>query len=365
MIRGRNAGNVFDVLAMAYEAVCFPGRFAATIDMWGNMVTQDHARSMALNVLLTLPPIVLVSKCTFWMCFDLSNMHPEQIYEAGLIQIFIHFSQCLVPTSAAAFAICCMIIDDAGANQWSETPVPETDDGLPAGIPYVRDIVAFSFFMACFFFVVYWEYFPGIMLLIITFSMTVSFASCVARIIEKVRGIEEGALKQSRMWSTMVFAFRYSCLFHICTAPMAVKGIIVLRLVKHSSLRRVLKLNYTVEETECFIAMVPPSIFVALGAVVTALDHMAITNGDEDWSMALYGWYSSAAVLVFINIFTHVVYYCGKETGEAIYVEGESMRNLSNERIQSYNLVPSQRPSITGIFAFALTVFYMLFLVCV
>jgi len=136
MIRGRNAGNVFDVLAMSYEAVCFPGRFAATIDMWGEMVIQDHPRSMALNVLLTLPLIILISKCTFWMFFDLSNMTPETIYEAGLIEVFKHFSQCILPTSTALIAIISMIVDDADAFEWSETPVPETEGGVPGGIPY-------------------------------------------------------------------------------------------------------------------------------------------------------------------------------------------------------------------------------------
>lgn len=61
MVRRRNAWNVFDVLAMSYEAVYFPGRFAATKDMWGDMVTKGP-RYVALNVLLTLPTIIMISK---------------------------------------------------------------------------------------------------------------------------------------------------------------------------------------------------------------------------------------------------------------------------------------------------------------
>jgi len=365
MIRGRNAGNVFDVLAMSYEAVCFPGRFAATIDMWGEMVIQDHPRSMALNVLLTLPLIILISKCTFWMFFDLSNMTPETIYEAGLIEVFKHFSQCILPTSTALIAIISMIVDDADAFEWSETPVPETEGGVPGGIPYVRDIVAFCLFVSCYCFVDYWQN-PGIILLLATFKFIVYFASCVARILEKVRGLEEGALKKSRNWATIVFALRYSCLFQSCTPLHAVKGIIILRLVNYVCLQRgMLKLNLTVEETECFLAAVPPIFLASLGGALTAFDYMEIINEDEDWSMALYGWYSSAAVLVILNIFTHVVYYGGKVGGEVIYDEGESMRNLNIERIASYNLVPSQRPSVLGIFILSLTVFYMIFIMCI
>ena len=369
MIRGRNAGNVFDVLAMTYEACCFPGRFAATKDMWGNMVSQDHPRSMALNILLTLPPIIMISKCTFWAFFDLSNTFtPQQIYDAGLIGVLIHFHQVIVPTCATMFAVIVMISDEANATQWSVMPLPQGE-----GYPLPRDAVAVSFFMALFFFGEYWEYWPGIMLHIVTFASTVSFASCVARILEKVSGSEEkDTLKKSRMWSTMVFALRYSCLFQICRPYAAVKGIILVRLAQHAGLKHLkLKFTFTVEETECFLAVIHPGIVVALGAMLTVSDYMAITNWQnqdfwmQHWSEALGGWLFGAFVLIFFNVFTDVLYHCGSQSGEQIYDEGENMRNLSNERIQSYNALPSQRPSITGIFTITLTVFYLIFLMCV
>jgi hypothetical protein len=78
---------------------------------------------------------------------------------------------------------------------------------------------------------------------------------------------------------------------------------------------------FTVEETECFIAVIPPSIFVALGALVTAFDLITITSSlnDHNWSMALFGWYNSVTVLVYFNIITQALYYGGKWTGEENY----------------------------------------------
>jgi hypothetical protein len=365
IIIGRNSGSVFDVLAMSYEAVCFTGRFAATIDVWQNMVFEDHPRSMALNVLLTLPLITLMSKCTFWMFFDLSNTSPEALYEIGFIRFCMHFSHSILVTDLAAIAIFCMIVDKEDASQWTQTALPGTAYNIfPASYPFSRDIVATCFLGACFFFVEYWETHPGIMLLFMTFSFTVSFASCMARILEIVRGLEEGVLKKARMWSTIVFALRYSSLFHMCMPSEAVKGIIILRVAKHI-LKDLLTLNFTVEETECFIASVSPNLFASLAGAVMSFDYLGITNEHVDWSMTLYGWYSSAAKLLFLNFFTHVAYRCGREFGDVLYFEGASMRNLINERVQSYNHLPSHRPTVYGNFVFTLTVFYMIFIMCV
>lgn len=124
---------------------------------------------------------------------------------------------------------------------------------------------------------------------------------------------------------------------------------------------------FTVEETECFIAVIPPSIFVALGALVTAFDLITITSSlnDHNWSIALFGWYNSVAVLVYFNIITQALYYGGKWTGEENYNVGETRRNFCNERIQSGNLLPSERPISNGIIFVTWVVFFMLYLAMV
>jgi len=172
-------------------------------------------------------------------------------------------------------------------------------------------------------------------------------------------------LKKCRMWSAIVFALRYSCLFQLVSQCEAVKGVIVLRLVRHASRKR-LNVNFTVEETECFLSLIPSSILVAIGAAMTALDHIACNNGNiEDWSAALGEWYIGAAVLAFLNVFTHALYLCGQGSGIAIYDEGMTLRNHNSERIQLCNILPSQRPGLTGVATISLAVFYGIVIVCV
>lgn len=361
MVRGRNAGNIFDVLAMSYEAVCFPGRFAATKVMWGDMITQEHSRSLAFNALMVSPLILCAAKCAFWMAIDLSNMSPQVLVKFGLRRLWKQFELNLMSSTSALLAVFFLLIDETDATQWTETTLP----GTSISHIFIRDLVAFFSCAAYSYFVDFMEYWPGIALLLCTFSFTVTFTSCVATILEKVNGCEPGTLKKSRLWSAMVFALRYSCLCQIVTAPEVVKGVIVLRLVRHASLKR-LKVNFTVEETECFISLIPSSILVAVGAAMTALDHIAYNNGNlNDWNTALCEWYIGAAVLTFLNVFTHALYVCGRESGIAIYDEGENWRNHSIERVQSYNILPSQRPVLTGVALISLVVFYVVFIVCV
>eukprot|EP00573_Skeletonema_grethae_P010878 CAMPEP_0201692060 /NCGR_PEP_ID=MMETSP0578-20130828/5064_1 /ASSEMBLY_ACC=CAM_ASM_000663 /TAXON_ID=267565 /ORGANISM="Skeletonema grethea, Strain CCMP 1804" /LENGTH=598 /DNA_ID=CAMNT_0048177381 /DNA_START=163 /DNA_END=1959 /DNA_ORIENTATION=- len=361
MVRGRNAGNIFDVFAMSYEAICFPGRFAATKVMWGDMITQEHSRSLVFNTLMVSPLILCGAKCAFWMAFDLSNTSPQRLAQFGLRRLLKQFELNVISSTSALLAVFFLLLDEADATQWTETILPGTN----VSHIFIRDLVAFFSFAAFYLFVEFMEYWPGIALLLCTFSFTVTFTSCVATIVEKVNGSEQDTMKKSRLWSAMVFALRYSCLFQIVSHSEAMKGVIVLRLVRHASVKR-LKVNFTVEETECFISLIPSSILVAFGAAMTALDHMAYNNGNlKDWSTALCEWYIGAAVLAFLNVFTHSLFLCGQGSGIAIYGEGENLRNHSILSVQSYNILPSQRPGLTGVATISLAVFYGIFMVCV
>lgn len=361
MVRGRNAGNIFDVLAMSYEAICFPGRFAATKVMWGDMITQENSRSLAYNALMVSPLILCAAKCAFWLAIDLSNTSPQRLVQIGLYRLWKQFELNFVCSTSALLAVFFMLLDDTDATQWTETVLP----GTSISHIFIRDLVAFFSYTAYCGFVGFMEYWPGIALLLFTFSFTVTFTSCVATIVEKVNGSEEGTLKKCRLWSPMVFALRYSCLFLMVSHSEALKGVIVLRLVRHVSWKS-LKVNFTVEETECFISLIPSSILIAVGAALTALDHIAYNNGNlKDWSTALCEWYIGAAVLAFLNVLTHSFYVCGQGCGIGIYGEGENLRNYSTERVQSYNILPSQRPGLTGVATISLAVFYGVFMVCI
>merc|ERR1712176_804766 len=50
----RNAGNVLDVLQLAYQCSCFPGRFLATKESWGRMITCQLSQRIIGNQLLLM-----------------------------------------------------------------------------------------------------------------------------------------------------------------------------------------------------------------------------------------------------------------------------------------------------------------------
>ena len=362
MARGRNAGNIFDVLAMSYEAVCFPGRFAASKEIWGDMIdpvqhtTRDYA--MTFNVLLVFPLILCVGKLPFWMAIDLSNMSSHGIAKHGLAVLWEEFASIIVASVYTLSALFCAMYDGPLETRWTRYAVPGTNKSYP----FMRDCTAFFVFLGYYSFVEYMGFWPGIALLLCTLSFTVSFSSCVAAILEKVSGSQADTLKICKMWPIIVFGLRYSFLHQVCLFSQALKGVIFLRLARHASVKH-LNANFTLEETECVFSAISPRIYVVLGAVVTAME---IRNGVvKDLTTAFHEWFIGACFLAFVNAYTYGLYFCGQGNGLLIYKEGEALRNQSIQRIQTYNMLPSHRPVLTGITTIFLAVLYVVFIVTV
>ncbi len=359
MVRGRNAGNIIDVLAMSYEAICFPGRFEASKEMWGDMI--GHA--MTFNVLLVFPLILCIGKLPFWIAIDISNnMTIRYLMKIGLSGLLREFDTNIIGTVITLMALICFA-DPAGPNnnprRWNRWEMPWTNTGYPL----MRDYAAWFIWISYVYFVNYMEFWPGAALLLCTFSFTVSFSSCVAAILEKVNGSQADTLKKCKMWSPIVFAYRYSCLFWVLNLPLSLRGVVVLRLVRYASSKHFNNFNLTLEETECFFSAIPSSIYVAIGMAMTATD---ISNSVvKDWTTAFNVWFTPACVLAFVNAYTYGLYFAGQGIGLSIYREGEMSRNHCNERLQSNNVLPSQTPVLTGVAVFFLAVFYVVFIISV
>lgn len=60
MGRNKNAGNVFDVLQLAYEASLFPGRFCAMREVWISLTSQQDAQCLVCNMMLLVPSLALI-----------------------------------------------------------------------------------------------------------------------------------------------------------------------------------------------------------------------------------------------------------------------------------------------------------------
>lgn len=60
MMRGRNAGNLLDVLQLSYEVCLFPGRFSALRELWAGMINHQEARCVVANFLLLVPTLTLI-----------------------------------------------------------------------------------------------------------------------------------------------------------------------------------------------------------------------------------------------------------------------------------------------------------------
>mmetsp|Transcript_4765 Transcript_4765/g.8099 ORF Transcript_4765/g.8099 Transcript_4765/m.8099 type:complete len:579 (+) Transcript_4765:200-1936(+) len=355
MARGRNAGNIFDVLAMSYEAVCFPGRFAASKEIWGDMINQVNSRSLVFNVLLVFPIFLCMGKLPLLMAFSLSNeVSPRGIRRLGPLGLLREFDEEIIALSSTLIALLCMMYDGTGdGTRWARMRMPGTNKSYP----FMRDFSAVFIFFACKVFVSFMDLWPGIALLLCTLSFTVSFSSCVAAILEKVSGSQADTLKICKMWPIIVFALRYSFLHQVCLFSQALKGVIFLRLARHASVKH-LNANFTLEETECFFSAIPPSIYVAIGVAMTAMD---IKNGVvKDWMTAVNAWLVGPCFVACFNLLTYVFYWFGQASGDSIYEEGKR-----NERIQSNNLLPSRRPVFTGVVITFLALFYVVFIVCV
>ena len=355
MLKGRNAGNVFDVLAMSYEAVCFPGRLAATKVLWGDMMFQNNVdgRSLAFNVLLLFPFTLCMTKLPFLIPYYLSyGISASRFYQIGFSGVWEMVENDIEGTSIIkaqffallAFAMMAIDADEGGnASQWRH--------------PILRDCTAFFIFLANTIFVDVMNLWPGIAVLLFTFSFTVSFSSCVSAILEKVNGSEEGTLKKCKMYSVIVLAFKYSFLFQLCRYAERVFMIYIVLLIRlfMNASERVDMNSFTLERTLFYVQVAVGAVFA--GEIWTPIK--------KDKTTTLRDWLIGFPLLIFFSAYANGMYFCGQGVGRTIYKEGESQRNHNNERIRTYNVLPSQRPAMTGIATIFLALLYVVFVICV
>ncbi len=359
MLKGRNAGNIFDVLAMSYEAVCFPGRLAATKELWGDMMLQNNvdARSLAFNVLLVFPFMLCMTKLPFLIPYYLSyGISASRLYKLGfsglweVVENGIEGSSIIQAQLFVLLAFASMVLDGevgGNASQWSH--------------PVFRDWTAFFIFLANTMFVDVMNLWPGIAILLFTFSFTVSFSSCVAAVLEKVNGSEEGTLKKCKMYSAIVLAYRYSFLFLLCgyssDRVLMVFTVIFLRVFIYAIVD-----THDLDHDFFSLERTLFCIQVAVGAFLAGEIYIPFK---KDKTTALRDWLIGFPLLVFFSAYANGMYFCGQGVGRTIYKEGESHRNHNNERIRTHYVLPSQRPSMTGIATIFLALLYVVFIICV
>ena len=211
------------------------------------------------------------------------------------------------------------------------------------------------------------------LLLVLTLSMTVYFASLVARLIEKITESEEDILKKARMWSVMVFALKYTCLFNIFGYGAIHASILF------SIIRAFVKLPsiLTMEETECCMSTMHPLLLISHATYMLGrYNEMKSLFGSEFtlWNLLPESDYRSLAIdrcinpvlwLVVFNVYCQFLLYLGKIFGDMIYDDSENYRLHAIQRIQSYNLLPAERPSLWGTMSFSVFAFYAIFLIIV
>lgn len=194
-------------------------------------------------------------------------------------------------------------------------------------------------------------------LLVLTLSMTVYFASLVARLIEKITESEVDILKKARMWSVMVFALKYTCLFNIFGYDTIYASILFGIIRTYVKLPSIL----TMDETECCMTTMHPLLLLAHASALMLgkYNEMKSLLGSEVslWNLLPESDYRSLAIdrcvvpvlwLVLLNVYCQSILYWGKIFGDMIYVDSENYRAHAIQRIQSYNLLPTERPSLWG-----------------
>ena len=212
-------------------------------------------------------------------------------------------------------------------------------------------------------------------LLFLTTFFTVFFASCVARIVEKVSRSEEDILKKARMWSVMVFCLKYTCLVQFSGLD-ALNGSILFSLIN-----KIIKLPsiFVMKETELFMNRIESSVWLGSclvwgryqgislspGSKISCWERMLLLLPHSYTTFALECCIIPMAWLVFCNIFIQFIFHYGKLLGETIYVESTGNRNYGLQRIQEYKLLPTERPSVVGVMCIVPTTFYMVYLMSV
>jgi len=345
MIRGRNAGNIFDVLQLAYEAACFPGRFSLCKDLWGTMLSERE-RPMVCNSLLLLPSTVLTLRISLQGFQTLSRLRLDSF--TGDDVYFYLDSMLLSVITGILGVIClsCFFIDSKNSSSWTTYNIRDAISGQT-----LRDLVAFSMAMTLFTAIEFFGWHPGILLWHFTSITTILFASFVATMLEK-NSNATGLLSSARAWPVVVFGLRYGLLSWCCGLGPSIVAIIACRLGKAASVGsfvRDVPSWVTLEESECFIRQFSVgTLTFGLVAIVSVYTSVAI----NDSALGILGNLLIAVlVLGYANLFIHGLQLIGKKLAEMSFARRAVQQ--STNRIDSGRMLTSELPCPIGISVFA------------
>jgi hypothetical protein len=344
--RNDNAGNIWHVICMGFEATCFPARFVKNKEVWGSMITSDKARGLVCNQLLVLPWLTVV----FRVAVVGMQFVPRLVYtllegSGGTgIDLWDVVDTVVLSLAIAVMGILflvCFYIDVKSPLEWTSYRI----GNVIAERPLMRDVSACCLAMTIFSWMEFFGSIRGFMIWHIVSILSLVISSFVAGMIEKVSGATN-VLQSARALSVVVFGLRYGCLMYMCDFVPSIGAILAFRLTP-STMTNKMPGIFGAKDTECFFSQVSSP-----HAIIGAVAYLAITvasMANEYTLQPILQLVKSVCLLVLINIQIHIANEVGSKLAalncrNEIDVGNTAMGGLNS----SGAVLPTQRPSQVG-----------------
>jgi len=352
MIRGKNAGDLFQTLHLAYEASLFPGRFNATGEMWISLIGKEESRCIVCNILLLVPSLALIFNVSFQGFKLLSRLQIETLSGDDVWFLVDTLLLSLIVSMLGILCMACFFIDTKSPRDWTIYNIRN----LVPGQPILRDLAAICMAMTHFSAIEFLGPHPGIMIWHLIGILTIFFTSFVSRIIEKNEPSSSnvGTLRIARAFSVVIFGLRYGLLAAMCGFAPSVNAVVTLRLLKQTAM---VSSKVTVEDSECFIPQFGVGFLIAISGLSTALEYATDLNAVSWWNVLL-DWAFSTAVLAYANAFVFLLDKAGRKLGETNFDMGRRMFMQAHR--SSGALLPNTQPTPIGCLVFGLCSFLLL-----
>jgi len=357
MMRGRNVGNVWDVLRLGYEVSLFPGRFSAMREVWSGMIHQQDARCVVCNVMLLVPSMALVLHVSFRGFKLLSSIQIETLSGDDVWFLADALLLSLIISMLGILCIACFFIDTKSPMSWTIYNIKH----LTPAQPLLRDLAAICMAMIHFSAIEFIGLHPGILLWHFTAIVTVLYTAFVCRIIEKntepSSTSDGGIVGSARAWPIVIFGLRYGLLTGICGLAPTVNAMVLLRLFKQMDL---VSSKVTAEDSECFLKQTGSIPLLVSSSLVTAYVYGADTDLDKEGAVwiAVLDWAFASAVLAYVNAFVFLLDKAGRKLGETNFNVGN--RAFIQAHQASGATVPNIKPTTIGCSVFGVCSFLLL-----
>lgn len=367
LIRNRNAGNVFDILQLAYEASLFPGRFCGMREVWMSLIGQHDAQCLGCNIMLFIPSMVLLLKVSmtgrksnelhflyklngfrdyFFTSKEglnglkmLTSVQLEPISGDKLWLLVDTFLLSFISVSLGIMCLSCFFIDGKSSHEWATYNIRNVVLG-----PVLRDIASICMAMTNYCTITFKSLPAGIILWQFTTIVTVLYTSFISCIMAKSNNLPStaSAMRASRAWPVVAFGLRYGFLIATCGVSSSISAVVTMRMLKHTT---VVSPRTTLDDSECFINQLSTSLLIVMSGFATAFNY-ATDVDDRSLRKIVLHWMFATGALAYANLLVFLLDEAGRALGEVNFNDGTKI--LMQARQSSGSTLPNIKPTSVG-----------------